>query len=156
MLLSIVKRDGAVYKNGVVYMGLNLTNIPEGVTALQFDSSANKGHIEYTPPIPNDDIDTLPSWANDCILAWEEADYIDKNPQKPSQERLIEICKERAIKLLEDTDWVELPSVSDTLLTPHLLNKQDFLQYRTAVRAFVVSPVSEPVWPTLPSANWSV
>ena len=155
MKLTITKKDSAVYKNGVVYMGLNLPSIPDGVTALQFNTSENIGHIEYTPPIPNDDINSLPTWANDCLTAWDEADYIHNNPPTPTPEELLEQCKVQAKIHLSETDWVELSSVSDASSNPHLLNKEDFITYRNTIRNYVVNPVTEPVWPTVPTANWS-
>ena len=39
---------------------------------------------------------------------------------------------------------------------PHLLNQQDFLTYRYAVRAIAVNPPAGDVsWPTLPQESWS-
>ena len=62
--------------------------------------------------------------------------------------------KSRAGQLLANTDWVELPSVTDTANTPHLLNADDFLTYRLSLRAIAVNPTITVVWPTIPPENW--
>ena len=76
MKLTIVPVDGAVYKDGYSYSGLDLSAVPSNVHALQWKDS--KGWIEFTD---NDDgtkpqneiIIELPSWANDCLTKWDEA-----------------------------------------------------------------------------------
>lgn len=63
--------------------------------------------------------------------------------------------KAQAEKLLAQTDWVEVPSVSDTTKIPHLANYDEFMTYRLALRAIAVTPsatITE--WPTLPTENW--
>lgn len=64
--------------------------------------------------------------------------------------------KQQAEQLLQATDWVEVPSVSNTANTPHLINYQEFITYRLAVRAIAVNPPTEPAtFPTKPEENWS-
>lgn len=63
--------------------------------------------------------------------------------------------KSRAEQLLKETDWVEVPSVSDTTRIPHLSNFEEFMAYRLALRVIAVTPplvVTE--WPVLPQENW--
>lgn len=59
-------------------------------------------------------------------------------------------------QLLADTDWTAPTSIADPLESnPYLANRQEFLAYRSAVRAIVLNPpVQPPVWPTLPSEVW--
>jgi hypothetical protein len=72
MKLTIIKDDGAVYKDGLNYLNLDLNKIPSDVHALQWDNNA--GHIEYINCYKsNEEITELPSWANDCLSAWEIA-----------------------------------------------------------------------------------
>ena len=72
MKLTIIKDDKAVYKDGVCYSELTLTNIPDGVHALQWEDTV--GHIEYTSRSQsNKTINSLPTWANDAVDAWEVA-----------------------------------------------------------------------------------
>jgi hypothetical protein len=64
-------------------------------------------------------------------------------------------CKEEAKFLLSETDWSEIPSVSDTSNAMHLLNIEDFISYRVQVRALRVNPVANPTFPTMPTPQWS-
>ena len=73
-------------------------------------------------------------------------------PQPPTADE----NKEYAKGLLANTDWVELPSVTDTTRSPHLLNPTDFLTYRDAIRVIAVNPVAGDInWPALPTSQWS-
>ena len=66
--------------------------------------------------------------------------------------------KNTAIRLLSDTDWSEVPSVANTSITPHLINVEDFVVYRNALRYIAVNPpitVDANSWPTLPTEQWS-
>lgn len=65
--------------------------------------------------------------------------------------------KAQAQQLLQATDWVEMPSVTNPANTPHLTNQADSVTYRTAVRAIAVNPPTTVVttWPTLPAEQWS-
>jgi hypothetical protein len=64
--------------------------------------------------------------------------------------------KSQAKMLLANTDWCEIPSVTNTSSSPHLLNQLEFINYRTAVRAIFVNPPTTPaIFPSKPSAQWS-
>jgi glycogen debranching enzyme len=72
MKLTIIKNDGAVYKDSVPYADLSLPTIPSDVHALQWNDSV--GHIEFVDNVkPNEEITALPSWANDALTAWQTA-----------------------------------------------------------------------------------
>jgi hypothetical protein len=73
MKLTIIREDGAVYKDGFSYSGLDLSGVPNDVHALQFNSASNTGWIEFTSPIPNEEITTLPAWAIVSMNKWDEA-----------------------------------------------------------------------------------
>jgi len=65
--------------------------------------------------------------------------------------------KKQAEQLLQATDWVEIPSVSDTANNPHLANYADFITYRLALRSIAVNPpITVTEWPTKPEENWSI
>lgn len=160
MKISIIKSDKAVYKNNVAYLDLELTTIPQNVRALQFNDETGFGHIEFDDIdgqslMPNETIQSLPSWAIDCLQAWDVAYDLQHNPPSPSPEELLQICKDEAKKHLQETDWSEIPSVVDSNNTPHLLNADAFVQYRNTIRNYVVNPVINPTWPTQPTAEWS-
>jgi hypothetical protein len=74
MKLTIIPSDEAIYKDNVSYSGLNLAsvNIPADVHALQWNNNA--GHIEYKNHVkPNEFISSLPQWANDAVVIWQQA-----------------------------------------------------------------------------------
>jgi len=72
MKLTIIKDDGAVYKDGKSYAGLDLNQIPSDVHALQWNNGS--GHIEFVNNIKvNENINEIPSWANDALSAWQIA-----------------------------------------------------------------------------------
>jgi hypothetical protein len=73
MRLIIIPSDGAVYKDGYSFSGLDLANVPANVHALQWYET--EGEIEFSvkPKLQNETITELPSWANPCVAKWEEA-----------------------------------------------------------------------------------
>jgi hypothetical protein len=72
MKLTIIKDDGAVYKDDKVYYNLSLTTAPLNAHALQWNDSV--GHIEFVDNLKiNEAITELPSWANDALTAWQVA-----------------------------------------------------------------------------------
>lgn len=76
MKLTITREDGAVYKDGYAFHGLDLSTVPLNVHALQWSGEA--GWIEYINESEfckpaNEAITELPSWANDALGAWEAA-----------------------------------------------------------------------------------
>jgi hypothetical protein len=73
MRLTIIPVDGAVYKDGYSYSGLDLSSVPANVHALQWYET--EGEIEFSgkPKLQNETITELPSWANTCVAKWDEA-----------------------------------------------------------------------------------
>lgn len=58
--------------------------------------------------------------------------------------------KAQAMQLLTDTDWTQMSDVT-------LVNKQEFTDYRTTVRAIALNPpVSVTEWPVKPEEVWTV
>jgi len=76
MKLTIIRSDGAVYKDSISYSGLDLSVVPTNVHALQWKNTA--GWIEFvdnddgTKP-QNEPITVLPDWVNACLTKWDEA-----------------------------------------------------------------------------------
>lgn len=64
-------------------------------------------------------------------------------------------CKNQASKLLYETDWTSIPDVASPSNNPYLTNQAEFLTYRQQLRQLAVNPVADPVWPTVPTAQWS-
>jgi hypothetical protein len=56
-------------------------------------------------------------------------------------------CKAQAKALLAASDWATLSDVQIT-------NKSAFDNYRAILRGYVISPVTDPTWPTEPQPVW--
>lgn len=144
---------------------LNLPNlpIPQNVKALYWNATNNTGWVENTDDngvyIGNTDITEIPQWANECIslfeTEWNKQHGSEPIPEPPHPPEPLDACTRQARIYLYQTDWAEMPSVSDPANTPHLLNLNEFLAYRVQVRALMVNPVENPVFPTMPTAQWS-
>jgi hypothetical protein len=76
-------------------------------------------------------------------------------PPPPDMEQLLSDCKQEATTRLVETDWSQMPDVTDVNNTPHLLNVQEFFTYREFCRNLVVNPIENPIFPNKPIAEWS-
>ena len=152
MKLTIIPADGSVGENDVFYNNLDLSScaIPVDVHALQWDNVA--GWIEFNESIPNEEITTLPSWANCCMAKWDEANNPPAPPPPTAEQN-----KQMAVTKLQNTDWTTIPDVADpTKSNPYLSNAQDFVTYRNAVRQYAINPVAGKInWPTVPQEVWA-
>lgn len=100
------------------------------------------------------------TWALDEPFEYANLRWLDEVNQKPSEQDVmqkynellaqqpLDDCKAKAKQLIAATDWSVLPDVG-------LQNKSEFEAYRAQLRALIVTPVSNPVWPTEPSPVWS-
>lgn len=151
MKLTIIPIDGNVKKDGVGYINLDLSScsIPSNVRALQWQETL--GWLEFWDQ-QNEDITALPSWVNCCLDAWTVA-----NTPVPPSPPTAEQNKQTAISLLQQTDWTQIPSVSDPALSnPYLANKNAFDLYRNSVRQYALNPVAGDItWPTIPKEVWT-
>lgn len=78
----------------------------------------------------------------DPIAVQEEADKLS--------------CADQAKAILTATDWTSIGDVGDPAKSnPYLVNQAEFVAYRSTVRNYAVNPVVDPVWPTLPTEQWS-
>jgi hypothetical protein len=152
MKLTIIPADGSVGEDGKFYNDLDLAscNIPANVHALQWDDAA--GWIEFKDPVPNEEITSLPAWANCCMTKWTEA-----NTPKPPEPPTAEQNKNVAVQKLQATDWTTIPDVADPAKSnPYLSNAQDFVVYRNTVRQYAVYPVAGDInWPVVPQEVWT-
>jgi hypothetical protein len=90
--------------------------------------------------------------------SYDGLDWLDSSP-KPTQAELDALaqstqdtvakanCKSKAKSLLAASDWSVLPDVQIT-------NKAAFDNYRAILRGYVISPVTDPTWPTEPQPVW--
>jgi len=74
MKITIIREDGAVYKDNYSYLDLDLSSVPIDVHALQFNTASNTGWIEFVSSIPNENITELPNWVESCLIKWDEAE----------------------------------------------------------------------------------
>jgi hypothetical protein len=96
-------------------------------------------------------------------LQWLSTDIAQPTEQEVNNEIInldtqapLNSCKKQASQLLYETDWTTIADVADpTKSQPYLLNPQDFVTYRSALRKLAVYPESAPVWPTKPQEQWS-
>lgn len=98
--------------------------------------------------------DYMIEWINPTVAPVTNA-QIDAEYQRLLAQAPIDACKAQAMSLLAATDWVNQPDVRDTANSPYLANAAEFDAYRLAVRQYAVYPVADPVWPTLPTEQWS-
>jgi hypothetical protein len=151
MLLTIIPVDGNVKKDGVGYIDLDLSScaIPSNIRALQWQETS--GWIEFWDQ-QNENITALPSWVNCCLAVWTVA-----NTPVPPSPPTAEENKQTAIRLLQQTDWTQIPSVSDPVLSnPYLANKNAFDIYRNSVRQYALNPIAGDInWPVAPTEVWT-
>ena len=151
MLLTIIPIDGNVIKDKVGYLNLDLSScgIPSNIRALQWQETS--GWLEFWDK-QNEDITALPSWVDCCLAAWTVA-----NTPVPPSPPTAEENKSYAIYLLQQSDWTQIPSVSDPALSnPYLANKNAFDIYRNSIRQYALNPVVGNInWPIAPTEVWT-
>lgn len=78
-------------------------------------------------------------------------------PQYPPANVIQAQNKSAAMELLKQTDWTCTVDITNPLYSnPYLMNQEDFLNYRSTVRAIAVNPPStQAVFPTMPAEVWS-
>jgi hypothetical protein len=84
---------------------------------------------------------------NDWTQVWSVVE-LNADQKKQKENELISENKSTAEKLLKDTDWTQVSDVP-------LLNKQEFVDYRTAVRAIALNPPVQATFPEIPAEQWS-
>ena len=151
MQLTIIPVDGNVIKDEVGYINLDLSScaIPSNVRALQWRETS--GWLEFWDK-SNEDITALPNWADCCLAVWTLA-----NTPVPPSPPTAEENKQTAVYFLQQTDWTQIPSVSDPALSnPYLANKNAFDIYRNSVRQYALNPVAGYIdWPVIPQEVWT-
>ena len=62
MKISIIKEDSFVVIDGIGYNDLDISAVGSTVRAIQFDTTTNKGHIEYNNGDANEDITSISAY----------------------------------------------------------------------------------------------
>ena len=85
--------------------------------------------------------------------------WLDETQSKPTEEEVsaeiarqeqqapLDACKSQAKDMIAAVDWAVLPDVG-------LANVSDFTAYRATLRALILNPVADPVFPTEPQPVW--
>lgn len=146
--------------HSAVRIALN-ASFPDVITDAQL---AEFGVYPITPvrpvydPMTQNAVETYPV-QDEATGLWMQQWLITQATQEEIVERQNEAKaknKQKATSLLQNTDWVELPSVSDPSVNPHLVNKTDFIAYRASLRAIAIAPpVVVAQWPATPVEHWS-
>ena len=85
-----------------------------------------------------------------------EGNLVEYDPVAVQEQADKMSCKATAQQLLSATDWTTIPDVSNPEVSnPYLMNQSEFAAYRSTVRNYAVNPVVDPVWPTIPTEQWS-
>ena len=152
MKLTIVPIDNTVIKDNTsleCVIDLSSCSIPSNIRALQWQETS--GWLEFWDQ-DNQDITELPSWVACCVAKYDVA--IAPKPVLPPS---AEANKETAVTFLQQTDWTQIPSVSDPALSnPYLANKNAFDLYRNSVRQYALNPVEGDItWPVAPTEVWT-
>lgn len=148
MQLVIIVPDESVYKNNTSYSHLSWEGTPSNVHALQwFDN--NTGWIEFNDGNPQENITELPQWALNALNAWEVAwanSHIPAPPPTPEEIQAANL--ETARLLLTESDFTQLADVN-------LINKQDWILYRSQIREIANNPPTTVVnFPFAPPLSW--
>lgn len=117
--------------------------------------------VVETPQPTYDSITQNLIWANPLLEGsiWVQQWAVE--PATPEeiaqrQEQAKNSNKQRASQLLIETDWTDIPAVSDPANNPHLTNRDAFNAYRLQLRSIAVNPpVTVDVWPVKPEEVWS-
>lgn len=77
-------------------------------------------------------------------------------PAGPTPEEIQAQNKQQATSLLQQTDWTATIDISNPQYSiPYLSNQDEFLAYRSTVRAIAVNPPIIPaIFPDVPKAIW--
>lgn len=65
--------------------------------------------------------------------------------------------KQKAVRLLNESDWTATATIADPAVSnPYLMNQAEFLAYRSELREIAVNPQDGFLtWPTKPNEVWS-
>lgn len=92
-------------------------------------------------------------------IGWSYIDgqFVAPTPPAPTPEEIQAQNKAQAQTLLQQTDWTCTVDINNPQYSnPYLTNQDEFLAYRSTVRAIAVNPPTTPaVFPTQPVATWS-
>lgn len=155
--LTIIRENGFVSINDVGYDQIAMDSLAPNVRAVQW--YGDKGDVEFfevdgVKP-PNQEITAIDQFQF-VIDGWDAKDYAAKHPPAPTPPSA-EYNKQIASQKLYETDWTTISDVTDpTKSNPYLVNSDEFIAYRNAIRQYAVNPVEGFIdWAVKPVAVWS-
>jgi hypothetical protein len=84
-------------------------------------------------------------------MIYKDGKFVEYVPPPPNADQ----NKLKAISLLTATDWVTFPDVLNTSIIPHLLNQDEFIEYRRQLRIISLDPIDGNIdWPVIPVEKW--
>ena len=86
----------------------------------------------------------------DGVVYTCEAQLMDTEQTAEYQKNMVNVNRDKAQELLKQTDWSEIPSVTNPANSHYLVNGAAFVDYRNALRAVAVAPTYNAVFPTAP------
>jgi hypothetical protein len=102
--------------------------------------------------IENNDYNTLVWYSDTPKPTQAELDALWPSTEETQAKSL---CKQKAVALLQATDWTTIPDVANPSdSNPYLTNQREFMTWRSEIRQLAVNPVAAPVWPTQPTPTW--
>lgn len=103
--------------------------------------------VKQVTPTLNEDGRWLQTWQ----IYELTSEQIAANEEQARQDN-----KRQAESLLQQTDWTESPSARNIAKAPHLVNGDEFDDYRVALRAIAINPtVMVTEWPEKPEEVWT-
>lgn len=130
---------------------MQIFTLPDGSVVGPFDSIVELPDGNYFAGggiIPADQV-------TGGIISTVSDDYLNPEQQAALDKQLKAQCKQKASALLYETDWTTIPDVASSINDPYLTNQDAFIAYRNILRQLAVNPVTEPVFPTAPTSQWS-
>lgn len=157
--ITIIPSDAFCSVDGVGYHGVDMSSMPNNIHAVQWIEV--DGWIEFKETLAgkpaNEIIDNMDQFQL-VLDSWAKIDFEHNHPTPPEPTPpTAEENKKKASALLAETDWTQLPSVSDPAQSnPYLTNAAEFAAYRSQLREIAVNPVAGFInWPIKPEAVWS-
>ena len=155
MKLSIIPSDKSVCVDGECKWNLDLSScgIPSGVHALQWNGSS--GWIELSgPPPQNETINSLPTWAQNCVAVYEQP---APPPPEPTPDQVTAQTIATAVADLQTVAYLTTSEMG-THITPE--SRQEVTDYIHAVANILATAQSmygtgeayAPTFPPMPTA----